>query len=1213
MSERADKRAVSCVGLLLLLLLLLLPNRANIRGQWMPLNVSCARRQTDELFNTLLLRRLARLRHQWPCLERRRAGLAPPRALARLHHAHSIYDGRIGRRQFSTTTARRIPRHCLPTLPFSLESLCRERGSIDACQFRSTFGVSFSERSRPHIACLSNHQTRHHQSVARSLVSQCKDQSSHRAPVKLRKEVQGLERAENPCVQQDEIVCLQQDEIVSLQQDETVSRPQDAAVTNLFNSASPSNRKKKRGRIPRSKALDDALSIVNGQAMRRTKWSRKADYSHQSPWSLGTRRRAGFQRIVVPESSLELSLQSVLASYMAIAARRSSRDDPSEALATIFNSDTIHYLKGKGYRETDVVLWHWILSAASSERAALRLNLAWGVAAQRTTREKAPIPVFVFLQLLRRQDLSLYALYYLIAHAWQRLGDVTPAVLFLVSRERFDSAWAQYGERALESSGAEPVSLLKKSDGKSDNMTEPSIMLMTVRLLRHARRLWPASFLSIATLFVTHVHGQAHASSSVGPSVASRLSNLYNTCLSLIAHPSSANPFNQVTHQQTAQFTILRAMDAHQPPLVVTRKGYRAVARVQLAHHKTLSEQSWADLKSASWPPWKEDKLGFDAEKGMENGLSRASYALRKMYESGYPAQVWEQTAEIYAGWDTDASPTIQTRKFIPGKLIPSHVAKDEPTDESTWAARVRATRTLDEAWSCFLQYNRVARTREQQVYLAMFEKLFFDAKRQHEEQRRLTNIQRHLAFPGDGLEVLPRPAYSNAAIYVPIPPPSIDVFLSLMKDHRIRPAPPLLASLFNHAPSFRFGRTAYEMSYKPLPLIRSFLYRRDDALIPDVAEAVKEWPEYLLAAFLQFVGKFMPPRRSRIDHGRTVMYPHRTTADGDLALAILFRVKPRYLPAWYNVISRLTSVPGTPRPGDTDVHLSNSLCVSKITHAMQEMGLEPDMDGIQLLCVALEASLWAQRTHPGQPQRQAGDERLHVDSTCDEPHVTTLRDEAETASRDVLAYIKSTFQRRVSIRGTNAIFRDDSSISSTTRFQSSGAMDPITKLPQILDMPPAPSLHALVRVLGLLRDYHGLLQLTRWIAQHGPELHLASAEKGRDHDMLKRVLVATRAFLQRAWEDEVAKATSCDSSSDEHHGFEDSLTYPRNYGTFFATNTSATSNQLHDTCAVSKSGKGAEELIQQAIDVTNSIDLHWGGWPTDDEVEDYFQRGRPV
>ena len=77
-------------------------------------------------------------------------------------------------------------------------------------------------------------------------------------------------------------------------------------------------------------------------------------------------------------------------------------------------------------------------------------------------------------------------------------------------------------------------------------------------------------------------------------------------------------------------------MKRFKPALAVTRERY-SVTSVQLQHPKTQSEREWAKMKSSSWPPWKESKLGINEHVDAEYGISRA----------GYPEQAWEKTAGV--------------------------------------------------------------------------------------------------------------------------------------------------------------------------------------------------------------------------------------------------------------------------------------------------------------------------------------------------------------------------------------------------------------------------------------------------------------------------------------------------------------------------------------------------------------------------------------
>ncbi|KAJ9624105.1 hypothetical protein H2203_005554 [Taxawa tesnikishii (nom. ined.)] len=167
-------------------------------------------------------------------------------------------------------------------------------------------------------------------------------------------------------------------------------------------------------------------------------------------------------------------------------------------------------------------------------------------------------------------------------------------------------------------------------------------------------------------------------------------------------------------------------MATHDPPLVINREGYRGVIRVQLARKKTAEEEEWAQLKSPSWPPWKEERTGMDAYIGVERGISRAGEVLARMQEAGYPLEEWEYVAQIYAGWDTDRSPTIQTRTIAPAPFSQNVKAQ-------IWAARIDSTRTVYEAWACFLACEEESIKLRQEVYFAMFQKLTSESKRRQQ------------------------------------------------------------------------------------------------------------------------------------------------------------------------------------------------------------------------------------------------------------------------------------------------------------------------------------------------------------------------------------------------------------------------------------------------------------------------------------------------
>ena len=186
---------------------------------------------------------------------------------------------------------------------------------------------------------------------------------------------------------------------------------------------------------------------------------------------------------------------------------------------------------------------------------------------------------------------------------------------------------------------------------------------------------------------------------------------------------------------QKAQMYLLDHMSRFQPALPVNRVGYRALVSVQLRQPKTDRERDWASLQSKAWPPWKQDRNGLDADKDMHYGTSRARRAISRSVEDGYAPRDWELASGILAGWDTDNSPTIQTRGAPPSMKVSkaetlenNQAPKDQDAKDGVlvWAARIRATRTLDEAWAGFQSYSSQASQWDLSVWFEMYKKLVY-------------------------------------------------------------------------------------------------------------------------------------------------------------------------------------------------------------------------------------------------------------------------------------------------------------------------------------------------------------------------------------------------------------------------------------------------------------------------------------------------------
>ncbi|KAK4691348.1 hypothetical protein P7C71_g5632, partial [Lecanoromycetidae sp. Uapishka_2] len=139
---------------------------------------------------------------------------------------------------------------------------------------------------------------------------------------------------------------------------------------------------------------------------------------------------------------------------------------------------------------------------------------------------------------------------------------------------------------------------------------------------------------------------------------------------------------------------------------------------------------------------------------------------------------------------------------------------------------------------------------------------------------------------------------------------------------------------------------------------------------------------------------------------------------------------------------------------------------------------------------------------------------------------------------------------------------------------ESKAYLPPACLLPRLLEVPHPAHLHAFVRVLGLRRDYNGILDLLEWMSLFGDEINTITEESMNGKSMMRRCLTATRVFLERSW-----------------------INNPR--GAFAGHGTI----QIEAEPAPVEIVRAVEEVVMQ--------NKHWGGWPCESEVDNYCMRGK--
>lgn len=902
-----------------------------------------------------------------------------------------------------------------------------------------------------------------------------------------------------------------------------------------------------------------------------------------------------------------------------------------EALLKIMDEENTNFLDNRGWDITDLMNWSWVLTADTTERAAKRLL---AIAHQGFTKIKGgrSIPQFIFTFLLRRRDPSAEALRSMLVYAWELMEKSERLLESLPSLEKL-------ANEALRGQSLTTTRIIKGPEYDPLGMKENVFMIIVIRLLRSARKVLPEACESIVALVSRYLDGLnfrkgASPTTNLTSEDTAQLSYMYNTLLKLVSLPTSVNPFQSVSHQQRAQFSLLRRMNEFQPPLIVDRRGYRAVVSMQLRHKKTLKEREWAQMKAKSWPPWKEEKLGIDADISIDYGISRAMEVMRQSWEAGYAPGSWDGVSSILSGWDTDGSPTIQTRAIRAAHL--PHERRTE--DAQTWASRIRATRTLDEAWSCFLSY------RDQKgkpvgafyVYHQMFEKIVQDAKRSPAESTTDFPDEKP-PLPGDGLEVLPAPESPREAIYVRRPPPTIDEFVGMMAEEEIKPASRLLSTMLRNAPTLETGLKYLEASTMLSEQVL-VLSSEEPPNTREAQAALESIPPYLFSAFIRLLTRFSPrmpsqnrPSRSAyvqtgfvldsvvekteatqldvlqnpLNSGKApdLVPPPRSAIENTLlkAIQLVLARKPRYRPAWYHLLQALSNT-GVVTDVDSrvvdqdyqDIKAWQMTC--RLLNEMLEIDLTLDLQGFQILCQGLEKAIFASERLSRNPRIGRGNTDPSDDTRSYVNHVLSrglpllkeifkdiVRSESMQEAIPVsLMAETSKIDASIEEQGTSESDDIEEDIVEEPMTESRGFLPPRCLLPKVLEVPHPACLHGFVRVLGLRRDYDGLLDLVEWMSLFANEIDAVSDEKANGPRMMRRCLTAIRVFIERSWiilEKKDVEAQGKDPST------------------------------IRDESEMN--AEPAPARIVRAVQLIVRANKEWGDWPNTDEVVRYCANGK--
>jgi hypothetical protein len=847
----------------------------------------------------------------------------------------------------------------------------------------------------------------------------------------------------------------------------------------------------------------------------------KMDLSYVSirPWENRSRRHKSWKGLHVMKQILRLkpdrrphvkhiSLSVILTDYLA--ERFVCKD---RALSKLHEAETVDYLRSRGYGVDDVLAWSRILSSSNTDHAVTRFIAA---ADYRSSSDGTRLPTFLLMFIIRARSLKASNLRLLLSYIWKH-----------------------YVRQFAEPDSYATTQLIHQQ----------TAMIMIVRLIRHARIVWPYALEEIAALATKFFGRQSTGIVNLGRNRIQGFSHLYSRLLALFAVPTSLRPVLSVVIQQRSQFCLVREMTAFKPHLPVTREGFRGLAKVQLAHKKTEPEREWAMSKALSWPPWKEELLGIEADSEDPGRYSRAVDVLSRMTEAGYSHLQWEQTAHILAGWDTDGSPTIQTRTLLkqspilPSSDVKLEAERSKSKEDGIWAARVLATRTVKEAWACFTSYDKSSGgCHTVEPYNAMFARLLH-AREQDDRDEETTSV-----VPGDGRETWPEPTSPHDFLYVPSDPPSVNEFFDVMKKKGLLLGEHLLRDLLDNAETLAEG-----VRY----INASILHQSErDALLGTTEKnaeqtraSIKNISHHVVAAFVRLLcrahvtreRKFVLPKSP--GSKKTISKETRTRDPFFYAQRFVLALQPSYRPIWYALYEGLNR-----RTSMTQIQVlyrSWDPLINQLRH-MDELGVELDFDGFKDIGEILEEVLLTNRS--------------------------TITPPDQAISYDLRGKCVSLCKKIFNAMAYGGSVRSKNGFAQSSVWLPFHRSSPAQDRTPLIDIPTPAILHRTIRILGMGEDSGSIVILLRWMHCFAPELASIADDLANSKKLTRYAITAVPYFIEKTWRDDDFNLRV--GSRDQWQPVQ-------------------------------------KELLGEARGIIEQHRDDWGGWPTVDELYRYHSVNR--
>lgn len=715
-------------------------------------------------------------------------------------------------------------------------------------------------------------------------------------------------------------------------------------------------------------------------------------------------------------------------------------------------------LNSQDVTREDLDSWAWILSDQDPETMIPRFITA-----------QCKKPVFLLFEVLNIELARIQTLNKLLAYIWKQVQQEQKVLMASSTYSQPDASgiksfmWPQHSILG-------PFSLIE---------TRKYALQLLSLLLRHTLLLSPPVMVSVSRMIVPIMESalsrNCRKKSDLDGESAQELCHVLNFMLISLSRPAAATPYTSRAHNWEAQKVLLEWAGQFRPSLLLNKDGYHSVARVLAGLIKSDEEINVAIHRDRAWPPWRIHHDGMDAQRSPNADLSRPILALMRQFEAGYPEHAVDQALKITSGLETDGTPTIQTRTlfFQPSKTSSILPAPDD-MNPALWIARVEATRDVQEAWSAFAKFRERGGDPGMAMYFAMFRKLEFDAARRG---RKLQYQARFDAadYGGYGSGVIP-PASDNYSEFYKtrLQPPSKDaLYHQMITLQQVRPAGAFLYFLVIKARNPEQG-LGYLIDCHVDPKFVDFLSGKSDIEPHDDIDFASLAPT--LAAFITLLCRFAPRLSEDQSHERQILEWRNDNIPNCLlhAIFLLKQSRTRSRSSWYAVFRCLSLRRVVVDIRNADDPINDIQCWRMMVAGLNDfanLGLELDPNGFKILCNVLEKAVLAS------------------------PAVEDPAAQFDKDSLDVIL-VKNEFASVSQCNDPEAV----------TAFY----------LPELLHPIDGVSLHAYVRVLGLVDDHEEIMAVLKWMLKHQQALDANASLRGghSGYRMLHRVFVAMKIFI---------------------------------------------------------------------------------------------------